>query len=135
MGYTFKAEWLKVTFNKAPDALSRHPTSVPSPEDLLAEQYLDNHTAPTTAEVRAVVVGDHDSLRIQGLREAAVNDQEYQKLKHYIHNGFPNHCQNLPEECRRYWNVRAQLSMLPPHTSRTMTGYSNPTPRLPSRHG
>ena len=104
MGYTFKAEWLKGTFNKAPDMLSRHPTSDPLPEELLAEQDLDNHTAPTTAEV-----GDHNSLQIQGLREAAVNDQEYQKVKHYIHNGFPNHHQNIPKECRRYWNVRAQL--------------------------
>jgi len=105
MGYTFKAEWLKGALNNAPDTLSRHPTSDPSLEELLAEQDLNNHTVPTTAEVRAVVVGDHDSLRIQGLREAAVNDQEYQKLKHYNHNGFPNHRRNLPEECRRYWNV------------------------------
>ena len=111
MGYTFTAEWLKGALNNAPDALSRNPSSDPSPEELLAEQDLDNLQAATTVEIRAIVRADHDSPRLQDLRRAAENDQEYQKLKHYIHSGFPDHRRNLPADCRRYWHIRAQLSV------------------------
>ena len=111
MGYTFKAEWLKGALNHASDALSRYPSSDPTPDEQLAEQDLDNHQAATAVEIRAIAGGDQDSPRLQGLREAAESDHEYQQLKHYIYNGFPDHRQNLPEQCRRYWHVRAQLSV------------------------
>ena len=111
MGYTFKAEWLKGALNHAPDALSRYPSSDPTPDEQLAEQDLDSHQAATAVEIRAIAGGDQDSPRLQDLREAAESDHEYQQLKHYIYNGFPDHRQNLPEQCRRYWHVRAQLSV------------------------
>ena len=59
-------------------------------------------------EIRAIAGGDQDSPRLQGLREAAESDHEYQQLKHYIYNGFPDHRQN---QCRRYRHVWAQLSV------------------------
>ncbi len=107
MGCNFTAERLKGALNYAPGALSRNPTSEPQPGELLAEQDLDNLQATTTVEIRATTGEENDSLRLQDLRKAAESDQEHRK---YIYHGFPKHRQNLPEECRRYWHIRAHLS-------------------------
>ena len=111
MGYNFTATWLKGTLNYAPDALSRNPTSDPQPNELLAERDLNNAEALTTLELRAITTAHRENLRLQDRRSIAQKDQEYQKLKHYIHNGFPNHRQDLPDECKRYWSVRTHLSI------------------------
>ena len=41
----------------------------------------------------------------------AEKDQGYQKPKHYIYNGFPNHRQDLPDQCKQYWSVHTHLSI------------------------
>ena len=110
MGYSFTASWLKGTLNKAPDALSRNPTTDPQPDETLAESEIDDIAAMSTAEIRAVT-GKGESLRLTKLCQVANNDPEYQKLKSYIISGFPQHRQQLPTECRRYWNVHTQLSL------------------------
>ena len=51
MGYTFTATWLKGTLNNAPDALSHNPTA---PEEALAESEIDEITAMSAAEIRAI---------------------------------------------------------------------------------
>ena len=48
---------------------------------------------------------------MQELREQAAKDPEYQQLQTVILNGFPSHRQQLPEACRRFWNVREHLSV------------------------
>ncbi len=111
MGYNFTAEWIKGALNNGPDALSRNPTSEPRSEELLAEQDLDNLQAVSTGEIRAITGKQHENPRLQDLRKAAESDQEYRKLKHYVYNGFPKNCQNLPDECRRYWHIRAHFSI------------------------
>ena len=115
MRYNFKAEWLKGDHNKGPDALSRYPNSDPSPRDALAESDLDDDVAPTVAHIRTVMAGTHDSIaensRLQKLQQAAMSDQEYQALKHYVLNGFPKQRHELPEGCRQYWKIRADLSI------------------------
>ena len=105
MGYTFTAEWVKGALNNAPDALSRSPVSDPQLDELLAEG------SASPAEVRALMSGQHDSLRLADLRDTAGQDEEYQQLKHYIEAGFPQKRSQLPEKCRRYWNVRNQLTI------------------------
>ena len=84
-------------------------TPDPQPNELLAERDLNNAEALTTLELRAITTAHRENLRLQDLRSIAEKDQEYQKLKHYIHNGFPNHHQDLPDECKRYWSVRTHL--------------------------
>ena len=103
MGYTFTAAWLKGALNNAPDA-SRNPTADPQPEEALAESEIDQETALSAAEIRAVT-STEESLRLTKIRKAADNDLEYQKLKSYITSGCPQRRQQLPPECWRYWNA------------------------------
>ncbi len=112
MGYSFTATWLKRKSNDAPDALSRYPTANPQPGEALAESEVDHQAAATAAEIRAVTVaGKEEPVRLAELRKAADEDVEYQKLKAYITSGFPKQRHQLVPECRRYWNVHAQLSV------------------------
>ena len=111
MGYNFTAQWLKGALNNAPDALSRNPVTDPSPQDLLAESELDSTPAPSQAEVRAFTATDSETLRVQQLKQMAEDDPVYQKIKHYIISGFPPHRQQLPDDCKRYWSVRAHLTI------------------------
>ena len=111
MGYRFTTQWVKGALNQAPDALSRYPVSDPQPTELLAEYDSDNNSELTLAEIRAVASEHQESTRIQDLRQCAEKDQVYQQLQHYVLHGFPDHRHQLPDECRRYWNIRSQLAM------------------------
>jgi hypothetical protein len=111
MGYNFTAEWLKGAANVAPDALSRHPVSDPLPQDLLGESEFNNTPTASLAEIRAITSTDPETLRTQNLRQIAEGDPVYQKLKHYIINGFPTHRQELPDECKAYWGVQTHLTI------------------------
>ena len=104
MGYTFTAVWLKGALNYAPDAFSHNPTADPQPEEALAETEIDQATATSSAEIRAVINRD-ESIRLSKLRNVADSDSEYQTLKSHIISGFPRHRKQLPSECRRYWNT------------------------------
>ena len=108
MAYNFMAEWLKGSKNDAPDALSRNPVSDPEPHELLAELDVDNNPDTSLAEIRSI---NNESLRLQELREHSEQDPEYQELKNFILNGFPSHRSQLPENCKRYWNVREHLTL------------------------
>ena len=79
--------------------------SDPQNSDLLAE-----NTA-TCAEIRVLTSSTQESLRLTDLRQRANEDYEYQQFKHYIHEGFPAQRRQLPDQCRRYWNVRNQLTV------------------------
>ena len=111
MAYNFTAEWVKGVLNTAPDALSRNPVSDPHPQEMLAERDSHNNPEASIAEIRNTSTCKQESLRLQDLRKHAEEDEEYQQLHHYIQNGFPHHRHQLPEQCRRYWNVRSQLSL------------------------
>ena len=106
MAYNFTAEWVKGTQNYAPAALSRNPVSDLQPHETLGEQDIHNNPEWSIAEIRAITSGGQESVRIQDLRRQADEDEEYQQLKGYIIKGYPDHCSQLLEEVRRYWNVR-----------------------------
>ena len=113
MAYNLTAQWVKGALNHAPDALSRHPTSDPQPHELMAEgtSHASSESDPSIAEIRAAC-GEHiDNLRLQELRKLADDDQEYQQIRQYIRNGFPQHRHQLPDQYRRYWNIRSQLTL------------------------
>lgn len=105
IGYTFTTEWIKGTLNNTPDTLSRNPVLDPQPGKLFAEG------SASSAEVCALISGQHDSRRLTDLHRTASQDEEYQQLKHYIEAGFPQKRSQLPEKCQRYWNVRSQLTI------------------------
>ena len=105
MPFGFTAEWVKGTLNQAPDALSRNPVSNPLPQDYLAKKWA------TCAEIRAITAGGDESVRIEEIRKHATGDEEYQQIRKFIVEGFPKHRSELPELCRRYWQVRQHLSI------------------------
>ena len=111
MGYNFTAEWIKGSVNSMSDALSRHPITNPTSQEMLAEHDSNNEVEVSAAEIRAVVSSPHESLRLQDLRKHTQEDHMYQQLLHYVREGFPDHRSQLPDECRAYWNVRGQLSV------------------------
>ena len=111
MAYNFTAEWVKGSKNDAPDALSRNPVCDPEPMDTLAELDTNDHTAMSLAEIRALHAQTPESLRLQDLRRHAGEDMEYQQLRTFIINGFPDHRSQLPEPCKRYWHIREHLSI------------------------
>ena len=99
---------MKGTLNNAPDALSRNLTADPQPEEVLVESEIDQLTATSAAEIRAVT-STGESLRIIDLHNVADNSPEYQKLKSYIR--IPPTSTTATPRMRRYWNVRTQLSL------------------------
>lgn len=111
MAYNFTAEWVKGTLNNAPDALSRNPVSDPQPQEMLAEHDPNNNPETTIAEIRSIANKQQESVRLQDLRKHAEQDYGYQQLQHYILNGFPEHRNQLPDECKCYWNIRNQLAL------------------------
>ena len=102
-------EWVKGALNNAPDTLSRNTNSDPQPLDMLAEYELENTDTVATAETRAILCSTYNTGHLEDLEAEADQDPEYQKLKHYIQVGYPQHRHQLPSECKRYWNVRSQL--------------------------
>ena len=111
MGYNFTAHWIKGKGNSAPDALSRSPVSDPKRDDSLAEYDHLNDPEPSIAEIRVSSNETYDNLRLQDLREQAAHNPEYQKLQQIITQGFPDHRNQLPDSCRRYWNIREHLTV------------------------
>ena len=111
MAYNFTAQWIKGIGNNAPDALSRNPVLDPQWDDSLCEYDCQHHPEPTIPEIRILQCDKHDSNRLHNLREEATKDPEYQQLHHTITRGFPDHRNQLPEACRRYWNIREHLTI------------------------
>ena len=111
IGYNFTAEWIKGILNHAPDALSRNPVSDPQPPEMLAKRDIDNDPVHTLTEVRAIMNEHQENLRLQDLRKQAEEDSEYQQLRQYILNGFPDYRSQLPDEYKQYWSVCNQLAL------------------------
>ena len=105
MSYNCIATWLKYSKNKAPDALSRNTVADPEPRDTLAELDANYQVDISIAELRALHSETSKNLHVQDLRKHAEQDMEYQQLRNIILQGFPNHRRQLPESCRRYWNI------------------------------
>ena len=77
----------------------------------MAESDPHNNPELSIAEIRAACANHPNSIRLQDLHKHADADQEYQQIQHYVCNGFPHHRHQLPERCRRYWNIRSQLAL------------------------
>ncbi|XP_064100745.1 uncharacterized protein K02A2.6-like [Macrobrachium nipponense] len=93
--YLFTAVWRAGKQLCIPDALSRSPTSRPTPED-------EEECTTSTAHVRRIVASTATSTddqatgpiieedkSLQEIRTAASQDQDYCRLVHYVSNGFP----------------------------------------------
>ena len=111
MAYNFTAQWIKGNGNNAPDALSRNPVSDPQWDDSLCEYDCQHHPEPSITEIRILQCDKHDSNRLHNLRKEATKEPEYQQLHHTITPGFPDHCNQLPEAYRGYWNIREHLTI------------------------
>ena len=111
MGYNLTAIWLKGSHNNAPDALSRHPVSKPSPQDMLAEVDILYQPESPISEIKATTTPTQPNPHLETLQKVAKEDTEYQQLRQFILNGFPSHRSQLPDSCKRYWLVRDHLTI------------------------
>ena len=109
MRYNFTAQWLKGSNNNAPDALSRNPVSDPTPYDALGE--LDTLDQPdiSISEIRVCTATHHPNPHLE--HSTNLRMSEYQQLRYFILNGFPDHCSQLPESCKQYWAARDHLTI------------------------
>jgi len=95
----------------APDTFPCHPVQERGQEDSLAEYRKDHNPAPSIAEIRTHQTTAADNLCLTELRRQASHDEEYTQLKARILEGFPAHRGELPETCKRYWQVRHNLTV------------------------
>ncbi|XP_064116656.1 uncharacterized protein K02A2.6-like [Macrobrachium nipponense] len=113
--YIFTAVWRAGKQLCIPDALSRSPTSSPTPED-------EEECTTSTAHVRRIVASTATSTddqatgpiieedkSLQEIRTAASQDQDYSRLIHYVSNGFPTNRYDLHASALPYWKLRDNL--------------------------
>lgn len=84
---------------------SCNPVQEPLPADTLVE--CDENSIPEllTAEISALGADNQETLRLRELRKVAQTDKEYQQLKKIILQGFPDNHNQLPDICKKYWQV------------------------------
>ena len=112
MAYNYTAQWHKGSKNDASDTLLHHPRHDPEITDALAELDMNDDPEMSVAEIRAV-------RRWPTLRKptSTRNTQTCRTrwailvIAEFILNGFPKHHRQLPESCKRYWNVHQHLNL------------------------
>ncbi|XP_064083925.1 uncharacterized protein K02A2.6-like [Macrobrachium nipponense] len=113
--YIFTAVWHAGKQLCIPNALSRSPTSRPTPED-------EEECTTSTAHVRRIAASTATSTddqatgpiieedkSLQEIRTAASQDQDYSFLVHYVSNGFPTNRYDLHASALPYWKLRDNL--------------------------
>jgi len=108
MAYNFTTELVKGTKNEAPYALSRNPVTDPSPEDTLAELDIFSQPDMSITEIRTFTSTEPLPYCLDNLRKSAQEDPITPAL---ILHEFPNHCKQLPDDCKHYWNTRESLTI------------------------
>ena len=109
MGCNFTAEWLKGSNNSAPDALSRS-ASDPAPHDILAELHIFNQ--PMYFQDQSYQSHrSYYSPHLDKVRKTAENDIEYQQIRQFILNDFPDHRSQLPNSCKQYWTAHNHFTI------------------------
>ena len=105
MAYHFTAHWQKGSLHSAPDALSRNPVNDPVPPDQLAEEPVRSPYQIAAIQQRSAL-----SVNLQDVRNAALHDTIYNKVKSLVINGFPGSKAELPDDLKPFWNVRHDLA-------------------------
>ena len=106
--YSFTASWVKGTANAAPDALSRAPVSMPTPDDELGE---DQDAASINSIIISNVQSVDINLRLDAVRSAIDSDHDAQLLLDTVRTGFPNTKDQLQLALHPYWALRDSLSI------------------------
>ena len=106
--YSFTASWVKGTANAGPDALSRAPVSMPTPDDELGE---DQNAASIHNIITSNVHSVDINLRLDAVRSAIDADHEAQLLLDTVRTGFPNTKAQLQLALHPYWALRDSLSI------------------------
>ena len=103
--YNYNCTWIRGKDHLAADALSRAPVQHATSEDELDE--IDDHKHATVSALGATNI----DARMEEVKTAAANDDDYQHLKSTILAGFPNERANLSPRLRPYWNMRDRLAV------------------------
>ena len=108
LSYKFTATWCAGKNHQSADSLSRYPVNDLIPADELADGEIDFYL---NAVLEVVKHEAEEDLQLEGIREAASKDNEYQELLHVIKNSFPLHKSDLPYSIRHYWPIRDRLKI------------------------
>ena len=113
MPYCFEAQWQKGSEHYIPDALSRAPIADPVPDDLLPKGF-EEEVIASVRMVASNLVDEEGSLldlNLEKVKAAAASDEDYQRLKVLVANGFPSSSDKLVTATKAYWSVRDELSL------------------------
>ncbi|CAA9994686.1 unnamed protein product, partial [Nesidiocoris tenuis] len=113
-------EWKQGKDHMIPDCLSRAPVCVPETNEMLAE--IDEFSGPKST-IYSIELED-PSLR--AIAEIAKNDSEYQELKRYVMEGFPENKESLPAALHPYWKLKNLLTV---EDDMVLKGYQLVIPR------
>ncbi len=110
-GYHFETIWKKGKDHCFPDALSRSPISLPTPEECFTKELQESMESNIQyiANVELHAEGFEDVL-LNKLEQAALHDTDYQALLRAIENGFTD-VKKLPACVKPYWQVKDELSI------------------------
>ena len=115
LGYDFRIVYIKGGSNaiRAADALSRHTS-----QEADSSNEIEGATVAFAIGQAAAI----DSVTWRMVNEAASVDEECVKLVQLITGGFPESRDGVPEELRRYWDMRHELYVIEhvPFKSRKM---------------
>ena len=101
--YLFTMQHVPGLKNRAPDALSRHPTGDPKPPQLHLPDDVSYISATTALRSLHSITWDE-------IREATTSDNDMKTLVDLIESGVPEHRDDLPHNLQIYHQHREQLS-------------------------
>ena len=117
--YRFTLHYCPGRWNKAPDALSRHPHGHPPPtvDDEVEEGVasLIDVALEVTNEVLVAYTGMVEqgdipkAITLERLKDACRSDDVYQKLVKQTQSGFPEKKCHLSPQIMKFWDVRDRL--------------------------
>ena len=109
LAYNFRVTYVKGGSNaiRAADTLSRHAIRCQDEDDAEIEE-VEGVTRAFAVRQAAEI----ESVTWRRVNEAAIVDEECVSLVDLITNGFPESKEGLPENLRRYWDMRRELYVI-----------------------
>ena len=122
--YDFKIMYVEGKCNGAADACSRNPVNEEGSHiHLIRSVPTDNEIGKAIdldVEIEATVIGmitsscgqDVNAVTLERVKSASSEDKHISELKRFITSGFPSTNDQLPENLRRFWGIKDELSIL-----------------------
>ena len=103
--YQFTVQYSAGKWHRAPDSMSRYPTS----SAMFDDHFTDIDFAMTVAAISSMTT-DTSSITWEELHDACKNDEEYRLLAEAIQKGFSDRKTDLPPSVAKYWDVKDYMT-------------------------